>query len=278
MKKQRSTLTEQNELDEFTEYCEEKSETECDDDSECKSVEALQHSSAQFQKRKRKDKERKKRQKCANPKIVTSEKSSKKSFYDAFDNLLPTQHCGVCDEMKSKSDMKPTSIPITWEKFMLLQQSDECSPVLNTTCIKDNHINICKTCYQNLSCGQIPNASILNNAWGDVPPELACLNALEEKMIALYVCNTKIVICPLGQTARIGGTAYVMNDLVSNVEVLPRMPNMTDTLLAVPRKYNNQNTKSDGMMIRPNLIKRALLWLIEHNPLYKQAHALRGQN
>jgi hypothetical protein len=39
MKKQRSTLTEQNELDELTEYCEEKSETECDDDSECDSVE-----------------------------------------------------------------------------------------------------------------------------------------------------------------------------------------------------------------------------------------------
>ena len=56
-------------------------------------------------------------------------------------------------------------------------------------------------------------------AWGDVPPELACLNALEEKMIALYVCNTKIVICPLGQTARIGGTAYVMNDIISNLDV-----------------------------------------------------------
>jgi len=235
-------------------------------------------------KSKKESKKKKQSASCSGNKFGSSSSGRKKcglpdqKFEFWLKRLLPTETCCVCDEFKAPENMKG-KVPRDWPPFERLMSEDGKDLIIKEDYVNDNEVPICISCYSGLKAGIVPVNSIKNNDFGTVPEELSCLNCLEEKMIALYVCNTKIVVLPFGQCARIGGVAYVMNDLVANMEVLPRMPNETDTILCVPKSYVQRGKQpaarrgnNDERTVRPNMVKRALLWLIKHNPLYKKAH------
>ena len=60
---------------------------------------------------------------------------------------------------------------------------DEDEICLSKTCKDtDEEICLCKSCHTCLKIGVLPANSLINNNYGDIPDELACLNSLEEKM------------------------------------------------------------------------------------------------
>jgi len=195
------------------------------------------------------------------------------SFEERLDSLLPKFVCGVCSGIKAESDMKKTPVSQSDSLFSPLLRGHETNPLLCDAAIKDGHVSVCKNCGDKLRQGQLPSKSLANLDWGVVPPELACLSYMEEKMIALYNCNSTIVVLPGGQTGRLGGVAYVQNDLVETVQRLPRLPKETDTVFAIPpNRPFDKKMYEKRFEVRPYMVKKALAWLVANNPLYKEAN------
>ena len=71
----------------------------------------------------------------------------------------------------------------------------------------------------------------------------------------------------------LGGVAYVVNDISSWCEILPRHPEDTNICYVKMKKKNiiggNNIYFTELYEIRPILIKEALLWLKQYNPLYE---------
>eukprot|EP00283_Hemiselmis_rufescens_P008711 CAMPEP_0173424170 /NCGR_PEP_ID=MMETSP1357-20121228/4145_1 /TAXON_ID=77926 /ORGANISM="Hemiselmis rufescens, Strain PCC563" /LENGTH=762 /DNA_ID=CAMNT_0014387345 /DNA_START=198 /DNA_END=2483 /DNA_ORIENTATION=+ len=202
----------------------------------------------------------------------SDEEQAKLTYEERMDSLLPKHVCGVCSAIKAVSEMRKKTVLRTDTMLMPLLRENETTPLLCDAGISEDDVSVCLTCSAKLASGQMPTMSLANLDWGTVPPELACLSHVEKKMIALYNCNSTIFVLPGGQSGRLGGVAYVQNDLVATMQRLPRLPKETDTIFAVaPNRRFDKKMCDKRCEVRPHLIKRALLWLVKNNPLYKQA-------
>lgn len=127
---------------------------------------------------------------------------------------------------------------------------------------------LCRRCNNSLREKKIPKfcrASGFRIA--PVPSELAVLNRMEARLIGLGVSFTTCVnlYCD-GQEFTRGNAINYWNDAVNVVLELPRPLSKCGIVY-----LKAQNTKSSPFFrVRPHLVRRALSWLIEHNPLYKK--------
>ena len=146
--------------------------------------------------------------------------------------------------------------------------------VLATT--SPNDMQICLGCEHKLKQKSIPKNALANGLdVGDVPDQLQGLSYQEQRMISIYVCCTTIVRMERSNTSQagtIGGIAYVMNDLTSYCNTLPRPPSNLDIVyIRTTRALMEGTNPMVGIRtyeIRPYRIQNALIWLKTHNPLY----------
>ena len=129
---------------------------------------------------------------------------------------------------------------------------------------------ICLTCDRTLSKGSMPIQSIANNlSLASVPPELACLNKLETRLLCLRVAFMKMVALPSGKQRCIHGPAVnVPIRLDSVVQTLPRLPDQSQL---VPLKFKRKLEYKGHYMyeyITPEKIFSALDWLKANHPNY----------
>ncbi|XP_041863244.1 uncharacterized protein LOC121653673 isoform X1 [Melanotaenia boesemani] len=133
------------------------------------------------------------------------------------------------------------------------------------------HLWICYTCHHKISHEQMPAESVTNHLVVDpVPPELACLNRLEQHLIALNIPFMKMLALPKGgQNGVHGPVTCVPSNVVQTSKMLPRS-NMEGSLLAVKLKRkltykgHYQYEFVDTMHIR-----QALRFLKQSNKFYK---------
>ena len=100
---------------------------------------------------------------------------------------------------------------------------------------------ICRTCDRQLRKGVLPAQAKANNlTLSDIPPELACLNALEVRLICLRVPFMKLVALPAGKQRCIHGPAVnVPSKLDSVCAMLPRLPSQAE-LIPIKFKRNSR--------------------------------------
>jgi len=129
-------------------------------------------------------------------------------------------------------------------------------------------INSISSTTRNDEFPNVPDKSLLRGLWtGPIPEELQDLTSLETSMISIYSPVTKLTLQGGQYYHAKGGTTYVVvNDLTSIALQLPFMP--TQSLIAVLRVSKPNQTQKD-YKYRPYYVKRALLWLKQHNFLYK---------
>ena len=141
----------------------------------------------------------------------------------------------------------------------------------------DGLIQLCKRCATNMKVEKFFKYGKENCLdWGDIPIELKALNLLEKKMIAIYNCHTTIVKLQgynSSQYGSIGGIAYVINDITSIANILPRPPTETGVIyIRLKKKLVESESVAFSQRlyeIRPLKIRQALEWLKANNPLYK---------
>ena len=109
-----------------------------------------------------------------------------------------------------------------------------------------------------------------NLAVDDVPPELACLEKLEQILVSQRIVFQKIVVMPKGQQRKIRGA--ICNVPVSCEEtcrVLPRPPDSSGiTMLKLKRKLQFRGHVYFQAM-HPEVVLHALQWLQRNNELYE---------
>ena len=121
------------------------------------------------------------------------------------------------------------------EKF-LHRCSDDCVVPCQLVSSR-GQLWICYTCHNKISKGQIPAECWVNTLMLDpIPPELACLNSLEQHLIALHIPFMKMLALPKGgQNGVHGPVTCVPANVVQTTNVLPRS-SMEGSLLQVKLK------------------------------------------
>ncbi len=96
---------------------------------------------------------------------------------------------------------------------------------------------ICYTCHHKIGTGEMPAECWTNNLELDpIPPELGCLNSIEQLLIALHIPFMKMLALPKGgQNGVHGPVTCVPANIVQTTNVLPRS-SMEGSLLQVKLK------------------------------------------
>ncbi|KAG7999536.1 ATP-dependent DNA helicase PIF1 [Nibea albiflora] len=133
---------------------------------------------------------------------------------------------------------------------------------------------ICYTCHYKINKGQVPAESIKNNlALDPVPLELACLNKLEQHLIALHIPFMKMLALPKGgQNGVHGPVTCVPANIIQTTNLLPRT-SMEGSLLPVKLKRKlTYKGHYEYEYIDTAHIKEALQYLKENNVYYKEVN------
>ena len=107
-----------------------------------------------------------------------------------------------------------------------------------------------------------------------VPSQLSCLNSMERRLISLIQPFMKLIVLPYGQHALTGQT---VNFPINTGEVCSLLPRTLDNggivLIAPPRTGVSDSTETpvpqSYFSVRWPYVIRALQWLRQHNPLYR---------
>uniref|UniRef100_A0A8P4K4J2 ATP-dependent DNA helicase n=1 Tax=Dicentrarchus labrax TaxID=13489 RepID=A0A8P4K4J2_DICLA len=130
---------------------------------------------------------------------------------------------------------------------------------------------ICFSCNTKISRGHMPPECALNNlATCFIPPELACLNSLEQHLIALHIPFMKMLALPKGgQNGVHGPVTCVPANIVQTSNLLPRS-DMDGSLLPVKLKRKlTYKGHYEYQFVDSLRIKQALQYLKQNNVHYK---------
>ena len=130
---------------------------------------------------------------------------------------------------------------------------------------------ICNTCNNALKAGRLPTQSWANDLQlDDIPPALQGLRPLEIRLISQRIPFMKLVALPRGGQKTIHGSAVnVPSKLQSITTLLPRLPETAEVFaLKLKRKLAYEGHYMYEY-VRPKHVMDALIWLKQHNPLYK---------
>ncbi|XP_071953317.1 uncharacterized protein [Antedon mediterranea] len=129
---------------------------------------------------------------------------------------------------------------------------------------------ICFTCHRKMLNGKVPAEANSNNLQlHDIPPELRCLNNLEQHLIGLNIPFMKLMNLPKGgQHGVHGPVVCVPSNTIETVKMLPR-PQVDDQLISVKlkRKLSYKGYYKYKFVNTANVIQ-ALKYLQDHNKCY----------
>ncbi|XP_074546718.1 uncharacterized protein LOC141805519 isoform X3 [Halichoeres trimaculatus] len=129
---------------------------------------------------------------------------------------------------------------------------------------------ICHSCQAKISKGEMPAECWINNLELDpIPPELGCLNSLEQHLIALHIPFMKMLALPKGgQNGVHGPVTCVPADIVQSTRVLPRST-MEGSLVQVKLKRKlTYKGYYEYQFVDTLRVRQALEYLKRTNALY----------
>ncbi|XP_074538707.1 uncharacterized protein LOC141800196 [Halichoeres trimaculatus] len=151
----------------------------------------------------------------------------------------------------------------------LHQCSEECV-VPCQLAVSRSELWICHSCQGKISKGEMPAECWINNLELDpIPPELGCLNSLEQHLIALHIPFMKMLALPKGgQNGVHGPVTCVPADIVQSTRVLPRS-SMEGSLVQVKLKRKlTYKGYYEYQFVDTLRVRQALDYLKRTNALY----------
>ncbi|KAK7032399.1 hypothetical protein VNI00_013147 [Paramarasmius palmivorus] len=140
---------------------------------------------------------------------------------------------------------------------------------------------VCHFCNESISCKRfktLPLRSYANGTWiGDLPAELQGLSLLEEQCISRVRatrCMFKLTYGPAGQFAARGNVCILPQNVVKLMDTLPPpISSVMDECCVIlvgslDTEITAEKLRRTPLLVRRNVIRRALRWLIANNPHY----------
>lgn len=145
-------------------------------------------------------------------------------------------------------------------------------------------LRLCSICYQDVRKKKLPRLSLANELYiGMVPEELKDLTAIEESMISL--CRAKCWIVQMKEDGAEVSLPHAQRGMRGHVIIYPQRPEMIAKMLppsiadivtpvcvifigSKPPSRAWLKDKARPLVARADRIRRALVWLKTHNPLY----------
>ncbi|XP_043953976.1 uncharacterized protein LOC122820538 [Gambusia affinis] len=189
----------------------------------------------------------------------------------------PNFVCCVCFRLLFKHQVlncRKDSYRKTKEMSLIADKciSDDYVHICNDACITPcnlktcrNKLYICYCCHHKISKGQMPPESSCNNLTvDDIPPQLACLNTLEQHLIALHIPFMKMLALPKGgQNGVHGPVTCVPANVVETCSLLPRS-NMEGSLLPVKLKRKLTYKGHYDYQYVDSMHVQEALWYLKH--------------
>ncbi|XP_072239813.1 uncharacterized protein [Leuresthes tenuis] len=196
----------------------------------------------------------------------------------------PEYVCSVCHRLlfrkqvieckRSHYESKRPEVAALAKRCITLQYLHVC----DTECGQECHLSdspfsklwVCHCCHQKMLRGKLPEESVTNNMHLDeIPPELKCLNSLEEHLIARHIPFMKLLCLPRGrQRACHGPCVSVPVDNSSVTNVLPRNE-CDDKMIRVKLKRKlTYKGHYEYMYVHTDRVRNALRYLIANNKWY----------
>ncbi|XP_055077310.1 LOW QUALITY PROTEIN: uncharacterized protein LOC117394129 [Periophthalmus magnuspinnatus] len=215
-------------------------------------------------------------------------KQKRENFTFVLDQFLkedqdgPEYICCVCLKLLFRNQV----LPCRKDDFMV---KPKCADVANA-CISEAYLHacdsdcpapcplsdcrgslwICYTCNTKLCKGQMPSECSVNNLQlDDIPPELACLNTVEQHIVALNINFMQVLALPKGGQRGIHGPVTCVPSRVSeSVKLLPRS-NMDGCLLPVKLKRKlTYKGHYEYQYVDTERVRRAIAFLKQNNRYY----------
>ena len=138
---------------------------------------------------------------------------------------------------------------------------------------KDNKEWICRACRIAVKERRVPKLSIYNKmGFPDVPPELDIL-PMEERLIALQIAFIQLRDHPIcRQTFSKGNMVNVPVNISPTINTLPRNISETNTIAIKFKRKKQYKHCEFHENIRPLAVWKALNYLMQNSPLYKNAN------
>jgi hypothetical protein len=193
------------------------------------------------------------------------------AFFAAIDEPL-LRICGGCGELAKSTRTVKKVYDLGSEYFAPLRsQVGGCEVIpdaVTTATSGKQYVFVCCRCHTSLLEGKIPKFCRASGfRISDVPAELATLNWMESRLIGLGVSFTTCInlYCDQQEFTR-GNAVNYWNDVSDVILSLPRPISESGVVL-----LRSRNSRGDSLVrVRPDLIRRALVWLITNNPLYEE--------
>lgn len=146
-------------------------------------------------------------------------------------------------------------------------------------------LQLCVHCDSSLQKGKLPRLAVANlNVLGSVPPEMENLTMVEEMLVAR--CRAKCCIVKLQDHRMNVSLPSSQRGIRGNIIVYPQrvgklahiLPPPVDDVIHpicvifvghVPPSQSWLKDKAHPLVVRREVVRRALVWLKAHNPLYK---------
>jgi DNA replication protein DnaC len=193
----------------------------------------------------------------------------------AFQAVLRDFHvtvCCCCGEMLLPDEVQHRTHRASSPLFAPLSET-HCvgAAVLAPTATVDSHgrLHVCHACADALEHGRMPAVAVANGFdFPSVPPELAALNEMERRMVALCVPFVTVYLPHDGVSSpyATGHSVSYVNDVPSMVRRLPRHPR--DCGLVVARVHRSDTTVAE-FTISPQRIRAALRYLVACHSGYR---------
>lgn len=170
----------------------------------------------------------------------------RENAYDStlFENCITDKYCHICDQ---NCEISCVYLENNMEKLW-----------------------ICHTCHRKLLKGKMPAECFSNNLQLEVvPPELECLNTLEQHLISLNIPFMKVLCLPKGGQKGVHGPVVCVP---SNVQkVTSTLPRSNDESLLLKVKLKRKLTYKgyeEYQFVNRKHLDEALLFLKENNIWY----------
>ena len=188
--------------------------------------------------------------------------------------------CGGCGALSNPKQMKMRTWSHDEKFFEPLWYDDHATGVkqngiidaaivekVDANGVRHCAVPLCTSCMTALQHKRVPKFSKASGfKLCDIPPELAELNPMETKMIGLGVCFTTCFQVSGGQHFTTGNSINYFND---SFDVVRKLPRPLTRAGVIRLKASGEDQRTSYYNVRPQLLKKALIWLREHNPLYR---------
>jgi len=207
--------------------------------------------------------------------VEDSDINDASAAFNAAKRRGPDYVCTVCHRLLYETSVKQ----IKMEQVDLTKKYSKLNSDLYSQIFAPKHLHVnsagktyvCCTCDTALKAGKMPCQAVANGLQlDDIPEPLQHLTSLERQLLATRIPFMKLVNLPRGRQRSLHGPVVNVPAKFDRVcSLLPRIPDTAGLIRIKLKRQLKYKGHFMYQMVRPDVVKKALNWLLKNNKLYQ---------